>query len=126
MANPNIVNVTSIFGYTSAVALSAAPATALVLDNPAGSNSVYKINAMYVSNIGVSANNVSIELNRPGGGPGSPSFFIIRNVVVPAQSTLDLIGRTIYLLENDSIRGACLSADGGAGVEAICSFELIS
>jgi len=125
MANPNITAVTSIFGVTSAVALSALPATATIVDNPAGSNAVYKINALYVSNVGISANNASIIFNRPNAGPRSPEFFIVRRVTVPQQSTLDVVSKSIYLMENDSLRGATLSADGGAGMMAVCSFEII-
>lgn len=126
MANPNIVQLTSMFGCTSAVMLSAASAgTAVIVENPASSDSVYKINALYASNMGVSANLLTIEFNRPGTIPGSPGFFLVRNVSIPAQSTLDVISKNIYLQENDSLRGSSLSADGGAGIEVVCSFEVI-
>lgn len=126
MANPNIVQLTSMFGVTSAVMLSAAAAgTAIIVQNPANSDSVYKINALYASNIGVSANLLNVEFNRPGTVPGSPNFFILRNVSIPAQSTLDVLSKNIYLQENDSLRGSSLSADGGAGIEVVCSFEII-
>jgi len=132
MANPNIVNTSSIYGTTSAVMLSASSdlagtATAIIVSNPAGSNAVYKINALYTSNIGSSANNVSIEFNRPGSLVGGPSFYIVRNLTIPAQSTLDVLSKSVYLQENDSLRGACLSAAGNSvGIEAVCSFEIIS
>ena len=50
MANPNIVNVTTIFGNSSFTNLSTTSVTSLA-SNAASSNKVYKINSIVVSNV---------------------------------------------------------------------------
>jgi len=117
MAQPNIVNVTTIRGNT-ALANVTNVMTALVT-NGASSNSVYKINAIYVSNVD-SANgaNVNIAIQR-----SSIDFMIANNVSIPIQSTLDVISKSIYLQESDTLR---ISASANNRLHAVCSFEDIS
>lgn len=128
MAAPNITDVTSIVGVTSAVSLSATTnpgfptGGVIIVENPAGTNASYKVNSLYVCNVGLSSNNATVVLYRAN---PNRTFNIIKNVTVPAQSTLDVISNPVYLMENDSLRGTALSADGGAGMEAVCSFEII-
>lgn len=123
MPVPNMINITSMTGFTSAVSVSAT--SVILVENPAGSNSSYKINSLFVSNVGTSANQITVDFYRTGQIPGGPQFSIVKSVNVPAQTTLDLISNSVYLMENDSLRAYALSADGGAGVKAICSFEII-
>ena len=59
MANPNIVNVTSIYGKTIGVALDTTTSTQLLA---CASNKLLKINSIIVSNIdGSSASDVTIS-----------------------------------------------------------------
>ena len=60
MANPNIVNVTEIYGNT-AVQLATTAAVNLVV-NASGSGKIYKINSLYVSNYeGTNARDITIN-----------------------------------------------------------------
>ena len=117
MAAPNIVNVTTITGKT-AVQQVTTVATAIVT-NPAASNKVFKINALYIANVdGAASADISVALVR-----SSVLYEIAHTIAVPADSTLDLISKAIYLEEGDEIR---LTASANGDLEAVCSYEEIS
>jgi hypothetical protein len=117
MTTPNIVNVTTING-TLAVQVVSNSATAIVT-NTAGSNQVYKINALYVANVdGVTNYTLNVDVYR-----SSTAYRIAYLIVVPAAATLDVISKPIYLNEGDSLR---LTASSASKLEAICSYEVIS
>jgi hypothetical protein len=117
MAAPNIVNVTTITGKT-AVQVVTTSATAIVT-NSAASGKVFKINALYVSNVdGTNAADVNVDLYR-----SSTAYHIAKTVSVPADATLDVISKAIYLEEGDSLR---LTAGADSDLEAVCSYEEIS
>ena len=116
MAAPNIVNVTTITGKTAVQAVTTS-ATAIV-SNSAASGKVSKINALYVSNIdGVNNASVTVDLFR-----SSVAYHIGKTIVVPADATLDVISKPIYLEEGDSLR---LATDADSDLEAVCSYEEI-
>jgi hypothetical protein len=117
MANPNIVGVTAIYGKT-AVQQVANTATAIVT-NSSGSNKIFKVNALYVSNVdGTNAEEINVSVFR-----GSVSYHIVKTVAVPADSTLDVVSKPIYLEEGDELR---LVAGSSLRLEAVCSYEEIS
>jgi hypothetical protein len=117
MTAPNIVNVTTIIGKT-AVQQVTTSATAIVT-NSSGSNKVFKINALYVANVdGTNAADISVALFR-----SSVSYEIAHTVSVPADATLDVISKSIYLEEGDELR---LTASANSDLEAVCSYEEIS
>jgi hypothetical protein len=117
MAAPNIVNVTTITGKTAVLAVTTS-ATAIVT-NSAASNKVFKINALYVANVdGTNAADITIDLFR-----SSTAYKIVNTVSVPADATLDVISKAIYLEEGDALR---LTASANSDLEAICSYEEIS
>lgn len=117
MAAPNIVNVATITGKTAVLAVTNS-ATAIVT-NSSGSGKVLKINALYVSNVDGSSNyTVNLDLYR-----SSTAYRIAYVVVVPAASTLDIISKSIYLEEGDTLR---LTGSTTLKLEAVCSYEEIS
>jgi hypothetical protein len=113
VANPNILNVTTILGNTSTTLISSTAdpfATALV-DNAASSGKVYKINSIVAANVdGSSACDITIKIFSEDalGGTGTA---IASTISVPADATLIITDRTttFYLLEDRSI-GATASA----------------
>ena len=113
MANPNILNVTTILGNTSTTLISSTAdpfATALV-DNAASSGKVYKINSIVAANVdGSSACDITIKIFSEDalGGTGTA---IASTISVPADATLIITDKTtaFYLLEDRSI-GATASA----------------
>lgn len=117
MTAPNIVNVGTITGKTAVLAITTS-ATAIV-SNSGGSNTVLKVNALYVSNIdGTNNADVNVDLYR-----SSTAYRIAYTVVVPADAVLDVISKAIYLEEGDSLR---LTANANTRLEAICSYEIIA
>jgi hypothetical protein len=119
MAAPNIVNVTTILGKT-AVQQVTTSATAIVT-NAAASGKVLKVNALYIANVdGTNAADISVGLYRSS---ASISYEIAHTVSVPADATLDVISKSIYLEEGDDLR---LTASANSDLEAVCSYEEIS
>jgi hypothetical protein len=117
MAAPNIVNVATIIGKTAVQAVGTS-ATAIVT-NSSGSNKVFKVNALYVSNVdGTNNADITVDLFR-----SSVAYRIAFTVVVPADAVLDVISKAVYLEEGDSLR---LTANAASDLEAVCSYEEIS
>jgi hypothetical protein len=117
MAAPNIVGVTTITGKTAVLAATTV-ATAIVA-NPAASGKVFKINALYVSNVdGVGSADISIDLFR-----SSTAYHIGKNISVVNNTSIDVISKTVYLEEGDSLR---LTASVDGDLEAVCSYEELS
>lgn len=117
MAAPNIVSVATITGKTAVQAVGTS-ATAIVT-NSGSSGKVIKVNALYVSNVdGTNNAEITVDLYR-----SSTAYKIANTVVVPADATLDVISKSFYLEEGDSLR---LTANATGDLEAICSYEEIS
>lgn len=117
MAAPNIVNVVTITGKTAVLAVTTS-ATAIVT-NSASSGQVLKVNALYVSNVdGVNNADINVDIFR-----SSTAYHIAKTVNVPADATLDVISKSIYLEEGDTLR---LTASANSDLEAVCSYEIIA
>ena len=124
MANPNIVNVTSILGENSSTSLTSTSATSIV-SNAASSGKVLKINTLIVSNVD-GTNACDITINKYSAAAlGGSAFAIASTVSVPADASLIVIDKTtaIYLKEDESI-----GATAGTANDLIvtCSWEEIS
>lgn len=117
MAAPNIVSVATITGKTAVQAVGTS-ATAIV-SNSSGSNKVFKVNSLYVSNVdGTNNATVNVDIYR-----SSTAYHVAKTITVPADATLDVISKAIYLEEGDSLR---LTANASGDIEAVCSYEEIS
>ena len=117
MAAPNIVGVTTITGKTAVQAVTTS-ATAIVT-NSAASGKVFKVNALYISNVdGTNNADVNVDIFR-----SSTAYHVAKTVSVPADATLDVISKSIYLEEGDTLR---LTASANSDLEAVCSYEEIS
>jgi hypothetical protein len=127
MANPNIVNVTTIYGNTSSTLISstADPFATALINNAASSGKIYKVNSIVVANVdGTSAADITIKIFSQDdlGGTGTA---IASTISVPADATLVVTDKTssFYLLEDKSI-GATASAANDLVVT--CSWEEIN
>ena len=123
MANPNIVNVTSIIGNTLSIAVGTG-ATQLA-SNAASSGKVFKINSILIANIdGTSAADITVNIYSAA-SLGGTATAIASTISVPADASLIVTDKTtmFYLLENQSI-GALASAAGD--LVATISFEEIT
>jgi hypothetical protein len=130
MANPNIVNVTTILGVTTYYTPSTTAAYSL-LNNIASSGKVYKIESLVASNNTSSAATCTVSYytaaNVQGTTPptGGTAYPICTSVTVPANASLVVIEKTngIYLMEN-----ACISVTSGtsSAITYTVSYEDIS
>lgn len=117
MAAPNIVNVATITGKTAVQAVGTSASA--IVTNSTGSGKVFKVNALYVANVdGTSNADVTVDLYR-----ASTAYPIASTITVPADATLDIVSKAIYLEEGDSLR--CTASTAGDLV-AVCSYEEIS
>tara|TARA_X000001388_G_C2185291_1_gene105257 strand:- start:356 stop:727 length:372 start_codon:yes stop_codon:yes gene_type:complete len=123
MANPNIVNVSTINGKTVFQAIGTGQVQ--ILENPESSGKILKLNSLVISNVDGtdSADVTAIVHNQDDlGGTG---YHLAKTITVPADATLILIDKStsIYLTEDMSLG---LSASAASDLEAILSYEEIS
>ena len=119
MANPNIVQVSTIYGNTAVQAVTTS-ATAIIT-NSAGSGKVYKVNGITVANIdATNSATLTVDLYR-----SSTAYRMIANITIAINTAYTPIDKTLslYLLEGDSIR---LTARANSRLEAIATWEEIS
>jgi hypothetical protein len=117
MANPNIVNVSSILGKTDTFALTTTAANLVT----ATANTVFKINSIIVTNIdGSNAADVTVSYF-----DGSDTRAIGSTISVPADAALNLIDKnsSFYLEENEIISG---TASANSDLVCLISYEIIS
>jgi len=123
MANPNIVNVTSIYGNTSYIIPSTTSATTWTALTPAV-GTVNKIDNIVASNVTGSAVAVTVSVNSATGGGGT-AYRIAYQISVPANASLIIIDKTtaIYLGEAQSI---VVTVGTGSAIELTASYEAIT
>jgi len=124
MANPNIVNVTSILGTTTYLTPANTTANTL-LSNAASSGLVYKINQIVCANVnGASAVNATVAINNAAAGAGT-NFPVISTIAVPASASVIAVDKTtaIYLMENSSI---VVTSGTSSGITYTLSYESIA
>lgn len=124
MANPNIVNVTSIYGTTTYLTPANTTANTL-LSNAASSGLVFKINQIVCANVnGASAVNATVAINNAAAGAGT-NFPVISTISVPASASVIAVDKTtaIYLMENSSI---VVTSGTSSGITYTISYESIA
>lgn len=124
MANPNIVNVTTITGNTTYLTPSNTSANTL-LSNAASSGLVYKINQIVCANVnGSSAVNATVAINSAAAGAGT-NYPIISTIAVPASASVIAVDKTtaVYLMENSSI---VVTSGTASGITYTISYESIA
>ena len=131
MANPNIVNVTSILGTTTYLTPGGTTAVVLV-PNAASSNTVFKINQIVAANVNGAAavdatvsiytNGAVAQVSAPSGGTAFP---IVSTVSVPADASLIVTDKTtaLYLMEGTSI---VVTSGTASGITYSISYEVIA
>ena len=119
MANPNIVNVTSIYGKTMGAALGTTVTTTLLT---CASEKLYKINSIIVSNVdGTDSADVTVQFYDSS---ATATYHLAKTITVSGKSTLIVVGKDapVYMEEADEIRaGASASSD----LEIIISYEIL-
>jgi hypothetical protein len=130
MANPNIVNVISIYGNTTYLTPSATTAVVL-LPNAAASGSVYKIDNIVATNVTATAASATVSIytngavaqgSAPSGGTAYP---IIYQVTVPPNAAIVVVDKStsFYLNEGTSIT---VTSGTTVAIAYTISYEAIS
>jgi hypothetical protein len=113
MANPNIVNVTSIYGNTAYVIPSSTSVSVAWTNNGTSSltgltpaaGTVNRVTSIVVSNVTSSAANTTVAIsNNATYGSGTP-YYIAYQVSVPPNSSVIVTDKTtsFYVTENQSV-----------------------
>ena len=128
MANPNIVNVTSIVGGNLGFNLSATATATLAT---VAADKIVKINRITVANVdGTNAANVDLFVDglTTAGATGfagtgaDATVYLAKTVSVPADATLVLVDTPIYLMEGDILKGG---ASASGDLDLFISYEVI-
>ena len=128
MANPNIVSVTSIVGGNAAWALTTTLTTTLLTVT---AEVIVKINTILATNVHAT-NATALSLDIKGMGSGATGVTIASGLAdcriastmnVPADDSLVLIDKPIYMMEGDILKGG---ASAASTLELFASYEVIN
>jgi hypothetical protein len=123
MANPNIVNVTSIYGNTSYLIPSTTSATTWTALTPA-SNTVNKIDNIVATNVTGSVATVTVSINSAAAGGGT-AYRLVYQVPVPVNASIVVADKStaFYLGEAQSI---VVTVGTASAIELTASYEAIT
>ena len=117
MAAPNVVNVSSIYGKTTGLALTSSSQDVLTC----AADKLLKVNSIIVANVdGTDNDEVTVKWYN---ADNTTAFSLASTVTVPADTTLVVLGKDapIYLEEGDKIQALGVAASGD--LEIIVSYE---
>jgi hypothetical protein len=123
MANPNIVNVTSIYGSTSYLIPSTTAATTWTALTPAA-GTVNKIDNIVASNVTASTATVTVSINSAAAGGGT-AYRLVYQVPVPVNASIVVADKStaFYLGEAQSI---VVTVGTASAIELTASYEAIT
>ena len=129
MANPNIVNVTSIYGGNASWNLSATTTSVLLT---VSADVLVKVNSIICANVD-GTNDATLNLYIDGlttsgitgvaGTSMATAAYLAKTVNVPADDILVVIDKPIYLMENDILKGG---ASAASDLDLFMSYEVIN
>jgi len=123
MANPNIVNVSSIYGSTNYLIPSTTSATTWTALTPAA-GTVNKIDNIVASNVTASNVAVTVAINSAAAGAGT-NYRLIYQVPVPVNASIVIVDKStaFYLGEAQSI---VVTVGTASAIELTSSYEAIT
>jgi len=123
MANPNIVNVASIYGNTSYLIPSTTSATTWTALTPS-SNTVNKIDNIVATNVTASVATVTVSINSAAAGGGT-AYRLVYQVPVPVNASIVVADKStaFYLGEAQSI---VVTVGTASAIELTASYEAIT
>ena len=118
MTNPNLVGTTETY-MRSNIQLPLSATITNIVQAPASSNLIIRSDTLRVCNTTESLITVSVFLTR-----SATTYAVAKTISIPAYSSLTVIDKDypIYLKEGDSLQ----IQSGGWGLQAICSYAIIS
>ena len=127
MANPNLINVSSVVGGNAGCNLTnTATATLITVD----ADKICKINRISCANVdGTNAADVDLFVDGLGSGASGvtttgadATVYLAKTVTVPADTTLVLLDTPIYLMEGDVLKGG---ASANSDLDLFVSYEVL-
>tara|TARA_B100000287_G_C20347509_1_gene668379 strand:- start:181 stop:573 length:393 start_codon:yes stop_codon:yes gene_type:complete len=127
MANPNIVNVSSILGANAGFNLTNTATATLIT---VAADKLVKINRITCANVD-GTNAATFDLFVDGLGSGTTgvtttgadaTVYLAKTVTVPADTTLVVSDTPIYLMEGDVLKGG---ASAASDLDLFVSFEVL-
>ena len=127
MANPDLINVTSVLGGNAGFNLTnTATATLITVD----ADKICKINRISCANVdGTNAADVDLFVDGLGSGASGvtttgadATVYLAKTVTVPADTTLVLLDTPIYLMEGDVLKGG---ASANSDLDLFVSYEVL-
>ena len=127
MANPNLINVTSVLGANAGYNLTSTATATLIT---VAADKLVKINRVTVANVD-GTNSATFDLFVDGMGSGSTgvtttgadaTVYLAKTVAVPADTSLVVIDTPIYLMEGDILKGG---ASAASDLDMFVSFEIL-
>jgi len=123
MANPNIVNVTSIYGNTSYLVPTTTTATTWTALTPAA-GTVNKIDNIVAANVTGTTATITVSVNSAVSGGGT-AYRLAYQIVVPANASLIVTDKTtaFYVGEAQSV---VVTSGTTNAIEMVASYEAIT
>jgi len=127
MANPNLINVSSVLGANAGFNLTSTATATLIT---VAADKLVKINRVTVANVD-GTNSATFDLFVDGMGSGSTgvtttgadaTVYLAKTVAVPADTSLVVIDTPIYLMEGDILKGG---ASAASDLDMFVSFEIL-
>ena len=127
MANPNLINVSSVLGANAGFNLTNTLTATLIT---VSADKLVKINRITCANVdGTNAADVDIFVDGMGTGStgvattgADATVYIAKTVTVPADTTLVLLDTPIYLMEGDILKGG---ASAASDLDLFVSYEVL-
>ena len=127
MANPNLINVSSVLGANAGFNLTNTATATLIT---VASDKLVKINRISCANVdGTNAADVDLFVDGMGSGStgvtttgADATVYLAKTVTVPADTTLVLLDTPIYLMEGDVLKGG---ASAASDLDMFVSFEIL-
>ena len=123
MANPNILNVSSIYGNTNYLIPSTTAATTWTALTPAA-NTVNKIGNIVATNVTASVAAVTVSINSAAAGAGT-NYRLVYQVPVPINASIVVADKStaFYLGDAQSI---VVTVGTASAIELTASYEAIT
>lgn len=123
MANPNLINSSSIYGNTSYLIPSTTAATTWTALTPA-TNTINKIDNIVAANVTGSIATVTVSINSAAAGAGT-AYRLIYQVPVPINASIVIVDKStsFYLGEAQSI---VVTVGTASAIEFTASYEAIT
>ena len=127
MANPNLINVSSVLAANAGFNLTATATATLIT---VSADKLVKINRVTVANVD-GTNSATFDLFVDGMGTGSTggattgadaTVYFAKTVAVPADTTLVVVDTPIYLMEGDILKGG---ASAASDLDMFVSYEIL-